>query len=92
MLYWCPGHEEIEGNCKLYELAKEATINNNIHKQAIITSSLSKLKQLAKKNTPILIPLIEEEKKQVKFKTGIKKIAEKLGMLEKGISELIHQL
>ncbi|MBW0471729.1 hypothetical protein O181_011444 [Austropuccinia psidii MF-1] len=91
-LYWCPGHEDIEGNCKVDELAKKATDNNNINDKTIIPSSLSKLKQLAKTITPILIPLTEEEKKRVRFKTGSKKIAKKLGSLEKGIAALIHQL
>ncbi|MBW0510063.1 hypothetical protein O181_049778 [Austropuccinia psidii MF-1] len=92
MLYWCPGHEEIEGYCKVDELAKEATVNNNIDNQNIIPSSLSKLQQNAKHITPILSPLTEEEKKRVKFKTGRIKIAESLGTLEKGIAALIHQL
>ncbi|MBW0580349.1 hypothetical protein O181_120064 [Austropuccinia psidii MF-1] len=90
-LYWCPGHKDIEGNCKVDELAKEAT-SNNINNQKIIPSSLSKLQQLAMTITPILTPLTGEEKKHVKFKTKRKKIAEKLGTLEKGIAELIHQL
>ncbi|MBW0490729.1 hypothetical protein O181_030444 [Austropuccinia psidii MF-1] len=42
-LYWCPGHEEIEGNCKVDELAKAATVNSNIKNRNIIPSSLSKL-------------------------------------------------
>ncbi|MBW0518934.1 hypothetical protein O181_058649 [Austropuccinia psidii MF-1] len=91
-LYWCPGHEEIEGNCKVDELAKEATVNNNIDNQNIIPSSLSKLQQHTKSITPILSPLTEQEKKRVKFKTKRIKIAEKLGTLEKGIAALIHQL
>ncbi|MBW0519607.1 hypothetical protein O181_059322 [Austropuccinia psidii MF-1] len=91
-LYWCPGHEEIEGNCKVDLLAKEATVNNNIDNQNIIPSSLSKLRQHAKHITPILPPLTEEEKKRVKFKTERTRIAEKLSTLEKGIAALIYQL
>ncbi|MBW0512695.1 hypothetical protein O181_052410 [Austropuccinia psidii MF-1] len=62
-LYWCPGSKEIEDNCKVDELAKEATINNKVNNQDIIPSSLSKLQQLATKITPILVPLTEKEKK-----------------------------
>ncbi|MBW0515827.1 hypothetical protein O181_055542 [Austropuccinia psidii MF-1] len=91
-LYWCPGHEEIEDNFKVDELAKEATINKNINNQDIIPSSLSKQQQLATQITPILVPLTEEEKKRVKFKTEREKITEKLGTLEKGTAALIHQL
>ncbi|MBW0504871.1 hypothetical protein O181_044586 [Austropuccinia psidii MF-1] len=72
-LYWCPGHEDLEGNCKINKLESKCTTNNNINNQAIIPSSLSILQQLAKKMTPILIPLTEEEKKWVAFKTGRKK-------------------
>ncbi|MBW0473121.1 hypothetical protein O181_012836 [Austropuccinia psidii MF-1] len=91
-LYWCPGHKDITHNCKIDELAREATSNTNINNQDIIPLSLSQLQQLATKITPILAPLTEEEKKHVKFKTERKKIAEKLGTLEKGIAALIHQL
>ncbi|MBW0492501.1 hypothetical protein O181_032216 [Austropuccinia psidii MF-1] len=91
-LYWCPGHKDIEGNCKLDELEKEATSSKNINNQDIIPSGLSKLQQLATTITPILTPLTEEEKKRVKFRTKRKKVAEKLGTLEKGIAALIHQL
>ncbi|MBW0503613.1 hypothetical protein O181_043328 [Austropuccinia psidii MF-1] len=91
-LYWCPGHEDIEHNCKVDKLAKEATSNTNINNKDIIPLSLSQLQQLATRITPILTPLTEGEKKRVKFKTERRKIAEKLDTLEKGIAELIHQL
>ncbi|MBW0510045.1 hypothetical protein O181_049760 [Austropuccinia psidii MF-1] len=58
-LYWCPGHKDIEGNCKVDELAKEATSNNNINNQDIIPTILFKLQQLATTITHILIPLTE---------------------------------
>ncbi|MBW0494661.1 hypothetical protein O181_034376 [Austropuccinia psidii MF-1] len=92
MLYWCPGHENIEHNCRVNELAKEAMSNANTNNQDIIPLSLSQLQQLATRITPILAPLTEEEKKRVKFKTKRKTIAEKLGTLEKGAAALIHQL
>ncbi|MBW0588289.1 hypothetical protein O181_128004 [Austropuccinia psidii MF-1] len=72
-LYWCAGHEDLEGNFKLDKLENKSTSNNNINNQAIIPSSLSILQQIAKQMTPILIPLTEEEKKRVVFKTGRKK-------------------
>ncbi|MBW0527234.1 hypothetical protein O181_066949 [Austropuccinia psidii MF-1] len=62
-LYWFPGHKDIQGKCKVDELAKQDNIEKNINNQDIIPSILSKLQKLAKQITPILIPLTEEKKK-----------------------------
>ncbi|MBW0529019.1 hypothetical protein O181_068734 [Austropuccinia psidii MF-1] len=72
-LYWCPGHEEIESNCKEDELAKKVVMNNTYLASNHFPASLSKLQQLTNILTPPKQELTIQENKYIKYKKKGKK-------------------